>query len=205
MPSILSTATSLSGSKPTTLARHVDWSSSVTCTSDAPLITWKLVTMWPSLSHTNPEPVPTGTRSALRDMRGSFVTLRRLVMLTTLGVFCWKMRMLLVSSTSRPAGSSGAAMVMDCSTLAARTALLAAALVTTMPPVLASTCCIASARAGGAESGMPSGAAKLLRLITAASASTPARDVADGSSLPSAQSPTWSVARASGSPLRSRR
>eukprot|EP00955_Chlamydomonas_euryale_P095374 364935-Chlamydomonas_euryale.AAC.2 len=50
---------------------------------------------------------------------------------------------------------------------------------------------------------MPSGAAKLLRLITAASASTPARDVADGSSLPSAQSPTWSVARASGSPLRS--
>jgi hypothetical protein len=40
------------------LAGQVDWSMRDTCTSDAPRMTWKLVTMWPFSSQTNPLPWP---------------------------------------------------------------------------------------------------------------------------------------------------
>ena len=56
----LSTARSLSASYPTSLASYVLPSLIVTFARCASLITWKLVTRWPSLSHTNPLPEPWG-------------------------------------------------------------------------------------------------------------------------------------------------
>ena len=54
--SILSTATSLSMSAPTSAAGKTDWSENVTSSWDAPRTTWALVTMWPAVSQTRPEP-----------------------------------------------------------------------------------------------------------------------------------------------------
>ena len=55
---------SLRGEPPTSLASHTLWSGSVTRAASAPWITWKLVTTWPCVSHTKPEPVPRGTSVA---------------------------------------------------------------------------------------------------------------------------------------------
>mmetsp|Transcript_35064 Transcript_35064/g.78045 ORF Transcript_35064/g.78045 Transcript_35064/m.78045 type:complete len:355 (+) Transcript_35064:152-1216(+) len=106
-PVSCSTAMSLSASNPTTLALYVLWSSSVTLTSAAPLITWKLVTTWPLSSQMKPEPRPAGSFSTSSD-RYPVCTARMFVMLTTLGVFCWKMRMLACSSGDRPSLSRAA-------------------------------------------------------------------------------------------------
>src|SRR5262249_40437831 len=53
---ILTTATSLAGSAPTTLPRYVDPSAKRTSTLVASLTTCSLVMTWPFASYTNPEP-----------------------------------------------------------------------------------------------------------------------------------------------------
>ena len=46
----------MEGSVPTTRAETVSWFEKLTSISVALSTTWKFVTMWPSLSRTNPEP-----------------------------------------------------------------------------------------------------------------------------------------------------
>ena len=58
--SILSTAMSLPGATPTTLASQTDWSFSPTIMLFAPSITWALVMTIPSLDQMKPVPVPRG-------------------------------------------------------------------------------------------------------------------------------------------------
>jgi hypothetical protein len=75
------TAKSLRGESPTKSAFTVLWSENVTRACDAPLMTWKFVTMWPWRSQRKPEPVPLGTSSA-RKLKGSART-AKVVMWTT--------------------------------------------------------------------------------------------------------------------------
>jgi hypothetical protein len=61
-----STAMSWDGLAPTRVARWSLPSASRTQASEAPLMTWKLVTTWPASSQMRPEPVPRGTENTLR-------------------------------------------------------------------------------------------------------------------------------------------
>mmetsp|Transcript_13351 Transcript_13351/g.32631 ORF Transcript_13351/g.32631 Transcript_13351/m.32631 type:complete len:305 (-) Transcript_13351:199-1113(-) len=153
--SSLSTATSRSGSAPTTRAVYVDWSSSVTRTSDAPRMTWKLVTTCPCPSHMKPLPTPAGMRSVSR-LHPLARTSRTLITLTTEGVLAWKMRMLRSSSSLSPGAlnsSWGGAFITltGASRVGAATSAYAVGLVMTRAspsaaptvslPILCSTAC----------------------------------------------------------------
>ena len=56
LASTLSSATSVDGSLPTSVAFSVSSFEKRTSIEVAPSMTWKFVTMWPSLSSTKPEP-----------------------------------------------------------------------------------------------------------------------------------------------------
>ena len=108
-----STAMSLSSSHPSTFAvRSFGSAWNFTATSSAPRTTWKLVTMWPSSSHTNPDPAPMGisvASSAYGEARRSCL----LVMNATEGVFFLNRDTVAVSSGSSavraPAGTAATA------------------------------------------------------------------------------------------------
>ena len=57
LPSILMTATSVVGSRPTTVPLNVRWSVSATVSRSAPSTTWLFVRMYPSPVTMNPEPL----------------------------------------------------------------------------------------------------------------------------------------------------
>mmetsp|Transcript_22909 Transcript_22909/g.50209 ORF Transcript_22909/g.50209 Transcript_22909/m.50209 type:complete len:213 (+) Transcript_22909:98-736(+) len=86
LPSLLScsTAMSFSLSTPTTLALYSLPSVRVTLTSEASLMTWKLVTMRPCWSYTKPDPAPCGN-SVMFIVKASRLTVM-LATLTTEGV-----------------------------------------------------------------------------------------------------------------------
>ena len=62
---------SVDGSTPTTCATTGSRPEKVTCTSSAPSTTWKFVRMCPSVSMTNPEPLPSGCASSCDGAEGS--------------------------------------------------------------------------------------------------------------------------------------
>ena len=113
--SMRSTARSRSGKAPTSRASKVLWSASVTRAPSAPWMTWKLVTMWPALSHTKPVPVPRGTCCTFMLKRSRCTP--RLVMCTTEGpVFLNRSMCASSSAASGPRGvtARGTASVRPC-------------------------------------------------------------------------------------------
>ena len=104
--SIASTARSLAGYDPTRRPCQFDPSARTITAPLALLMTWWLVTMWPSLSHTNPEPVPWGICWTSRLNGPAAVT--RVVICTTEGDAVRKISVVVRSISARsPRAATG--------------------------------------------------------------------------------------------------